>query len=59
MRAFVSFGLIRSLVNCLQEDDDSVREIVAKIFGLLSTVDGQKQKIIDVVIRDVRTRKIS
>jgi len=57
LQALKNMDVIQPLVSGLQ--NEKARDISRQLLGILAADEEQKRKIIDVVVRDVRTRKIS
>jgi hypothetical protein len=58
LRAVTTSGILQSLVACLQ--DERVKDIAGRTLSVIASLDEEaKRKIVDVVVCDVRTRKIT
>jgi ribulose bisphosphate carboxylase small subunit len=50
-------GILQSLVACLQ--DERAKDIAGKTLSIIAMDEEAKRRIIDIVVCDVRTRKIT
>ena len=57
MTTLKSLDVIKPIVSGLQNENTS--DICRKLLALLAADEDQKRKIADIIIRDVRNRKIS